>query len=107
LFWRLTLIALKEEGIFRVSGSASQVERLAQSFAEGKPDIIYNKTSCHDVASLLKKFFRELPDPVIPFSFQDDFVAVIGIYFLLILLLNQFRNRRSATENQQISRVTS
>lgn len=31
----------------------------------------------HTVGSLLKKFFKELPDPAIPVSLYDDFVSCV------------------------------
>ena len=36
---------------------------------------VYSNTDVHTVASLLKLYLRELPEPVVPFQKYDDFLA--------------------------------
>ena len=51
-----------------------------------------DKLSCeepHAVSGLLRLFLKQLPDPVIPFSLYDDFIAASGSHlFTPLKLLN-------------------
>jgi len=67
--------ALDEEGLFRVNGSYSEVEQLIKSLSAGNP--IPSGSNPHSVASILKKFFRELPEPLIPNAYQSDFAEAL------------------------------
>jgi len=72
--------ALDEEGLFRVSGSFSEIEHLVKAFESKKPLDVMDKTvSAHAVASLLKRFLRELPIPLIPFGHQTKFYDAVNI----------------------------
>ncbi|PVG02959.1 hypothetical protein CPB86DRAFT_811094 [Serendipita vermifera] len=60
---------LQEEGIFRITGRISHVNKLRAEFASGAD---YDLQTCgpgdldpHAVASVLKAFLRELPEPVL------------------------------------------
>jgi len=59
---------IEEEGIFRISGSPSEVDILQLSFQSTGE--IQTELSPHAVASALKKYLRELPESVIPFEHQ-------------------------------------
>ncbi|CAH2321598.1 rho GTPase-activating 22 isoform X3 [Pelobates cultripes] len=70
---------LQEEGLFRLPGQATLVRDLQETFdCGGKPQFDVN-TDVHTVASLLKLYLRELPEPVIPFSRYQDFLACAHI----------------------------
>uniref|UniRef100_A0A3Q2PR03 Rho GTPase activating protein 22 n=1 Tax=Fundulus heteroclitus TaxID=8078 RepID=A0A3Q2PR03_FUNHE len=65
---------LDEEGLFRMPGQANLVKELQEAFDCGdKP--LFDNTDVHTVASLLKLYLRELPEPVIPFSKYEDFLT--------------------------------
>ncbi|XP_022368970.1 rho GTPase-activating protein 24 isoform X2 [Enhydra lutris kenyoni] len=65
---------LKEEGLFRLPGQANLVKELQDAFDCGeKPS--FDSTDVHTVASLLKLYLRELPEPVIPYAKYEDFLA--------------------------------
>ena len=74
--------AWREEGIFRMSGSNVVIKGLKKRFnAEGDfdflgPDEVY--FDVHAVASLLKLYLRELPQPVLTRDMHLEFIAVLG-----------------------------
>ncbi|KAJ3610110.1 hypothetical protein NHX12_022204 [Muraenolepis orangiensis] len=67
---------LKEEGLFRAPGQTNHVRELQDAFDRGeKPKLDESTTDVHTVASLLKLYIRELPEPVIPFSKYTQFLS--------------------------------
>jgi Rho GTPase-activating protein RGD1 len=63
---------LKTEGIFRISGDDAAIMDLRRSYDEGldnfswRSDLSLKEADVHNAASLLKLYFRTLPDPLIP-----------------------------------------
>ncbi|XP_069763611.1 uncharacterized protein [Narcine bancroftii] len=55
---------LETEGIFRKSGSLLRMKNLKVKLQRG--DCSLDFSSASDIAGLLKQFFRELPDPIVP-----------------------------------------
>ncbi|XP_072518841.1 rho GTPase-activating protein 24 isoform X2 [Salminus brasiliensis] len=66
---------LQEEGLFRLPGQANLVKELQDAFDCGEKPSFDSNTDVHTVASLLKLYLRELPEPVIPFCKYDEFLA--------------------------------
>ncbi|KAG6922815.1 Rho GTPase activating protein 22 [Chelydra serpentina] len=66
---------LTEEGLFRMPGQANLVKDLQDSFDCGEKPLFDSNTDVHTVASLLKLYLRELPEPVIPFAKYEDFLS--------------------------------
>lgn len=66
---------LREEGLFRLPGQANLVKELQDAFDCGEKPSFDCNTDVHTVASLLKLYLRELPEPVVPFHKYDDFLA--------------------------------
>ncbi|XP_039634946.1 rho GTPase-activating protein 24 isoform X4 [Perca fluviatilis] len=66
---------LREEGLFRLPGQANLVKELQDAFDCGEKPSFDCNTDVHTVASLLKLYLRELPEPVVPFQKYDDFLA--------------------------------
>ncbi|XP_067879291.1 rho GTPase-activating protein 25-like isoform X2 [Heterodontus francisci] len=66
---------LHEEGIFRLPGQDNQVKELRDAFDSGERPSFDRDTDVHTVASLFKLYLRELPEPVIPWSQYEDFLA--------------------------------
>jgi hypothetical protein len=69
--------AVGEEGIFRLSGATSVVDEISRRFAAGEPLALdsFKALDAHDVASALKRWFRELPEPICTFELYDAFIA--------------------------------
>lgn len=69
--------SLHEQGILRQSGSKVLIDTLKKKFDEGKrPNL--TKVDPHAVSGLLKLYFRELPEPVIPAQLNQQFSEIIG-----------------------------
>ena len=77
--------ASREEGIFRMSGSNVVIKGLKKRFnAEGDFDFLGPDEpyfDVHAVASLLKLYLRELPQPVLTRDLHLEFIAVLGKRF--------------------------
>ncbi|XP_062916090.1 uncharacterized protein LOC134352665 isoform X2 [Mobula hypostoma] len=59
---------LETEGIFRKPGSAARMRNLKVKLQRGDCSLEFSSAS--DVAGLLKQFFRELPEPIVPAGFH-------------------------------------
>ncbi|KAG7211462.1 hypothetical protein KM043_010743 [Ampulex compressa] len=64
---------IMSEGIYRRSGSSSAVVRLLQAFRRDAwaTQITRGSYTEHDVATVLRRFLRDLPDPLFPASIHD------------------------------------
>ncbi|XP_026165630.1 rho GTPase-activating protein 11A isoform X1 [Mastacembelus armatus] len=60
------------EGLFRKSGSVIRLKALRAKLDAGE-ECLSTALPC-DVAGLVKQFFRELPDPVLPTELQEAFI---------------------------------
>jgi hypothetical protein len=66
---------LKEEGVYRINGSAKTIEKLKASFnAVGDAD--FTDVDVAAIAGLLKLFLRELPAPIIPPDIEAKMVDI-------------------------------
>ena len=63
-------------GIFRLPGQASRIQTLKELYDAGSQQEFLPNEDIHTIASLLKLYLRELPEPVVPFvsyhSFKND-----------------------------------
>lgn len=63
---------LQCEGIYRISGVKSKVQMLKEAYNDGAPAYLYEHEP-NVVASLLKQFLRELPEPVLTTALMPKF----------------------------------
>ncbi|XP_063231883.1 rho GTPase-activating protein 6-like [Bacillus rossius redtenbacheri] len=77
-------------GIFRVSSSKKRVRQLREVFDSGKETQLDDQVCPHDVATLLKEFFRDLPEPLLCRDLYHAFVRT-----------QRIRNRRLQLEALQ------
>ena len=75
--------AASEEGIFRMSGSNTLIKGLKSRFnAEGDFDLLGDEEPYYDVhavASLLKQYLRDLPQPILTRELHLEFIGVLGM----------------------------
>ncbi|KAL5477962.1 hypothetical protein EMCRGX_G024828 [Ephydatia muelleri] len=72
---------MDEVGIYRVAGVLRDVTELRQAFDTDylKAQVIASDTDIHAVAGLLKRYFRELPDPLFTDELYVSFVHGLGL----------------------------
>ncbi|XP_028310699.1 GEM-interacting protein isoform X2 [Gouania willdenowi] len=68
--------ALSVQGVYRVSGSKPRIQKLCQAFEMQKEQVDLSDLSPHDITSVLKHFFKELPEPLLTFELYNDFIRV-------------------------------
>lgn len=73
-------------GIFRVSTSKKRVRQLREDFDRGT--YYLDENICpHDVATLLKEYFRDLPEPLLCRNLYSAFVRTQSKCFLVFFYL--------------------
>ncbi|XP_069826474.1 rho GTPase-activating protein 9 isoform X2 [Dendropsophus ebraccatus] len=85
-FVRLCIDAVNEkgldvDGIYRVSGNLSIIQKL-RFVVDREEKLDLNSPEWEDIhviTGAMKMFLRELPEPIIPFSFFDEFIAAVQI----------------------------
>ncbi|XP_072230903.1 rho GTPase-activating protein 24-like isoform X2 [Leuresthes tenuis] len=65
---------LYEVGLFRQPGQTSLVKELQEAFDSGERPTFDSSTDVHTVASLLKLYLRQLPEPLVPYSSYQYFL---------------------------------
>ncbi|KMQ87835.1 rho gtpase-activating protein 11a [Lasius niger] len=78
---------ITQEGLFRKAGSQARQKELISRLDGGGS--LGEKNYAIDVANCLKSFFRDLPEPLIPYTYHDLFVhcALLKSYRVQAILL--------------------
>jgi hypothetical protein len=69
---------MHSEGIYRLSGTKTDLLRLKRAFCYGYP----NLNDTHDwedinvITGILKVYLRELPSPLLTFELYDEFLEI-------------------------------
>ncbi|CAO3643001.1 unnamed protein product [Cunninghamella blakesleeana] len=69
------------EGIYRKSGGAGQMKAIQQSFEQNEDPNLCDEDQWNDicaVTSVLKQYFRDLPNPLFTYEHYQQFVNTIG-----------------------------
>ncbi|KIS68917.1 uncharacterized protein UMAG_02902 [Mycosarcoma maydis] len=68
--------ATEVEGVFRIAGSQKRMKELQETFDTppryGK-SVDWSKYSVHDAASVLRRYFNHMPEPVVPHDLYTEF----------------------------------
>ncbi|XP_076060802.1 uncharacterized protein LOC143036847 isoform X2 [Oratosquilla oratoria] len=83
-------------GIFRVSSSKKRVRQLREEFDSGREVNLTADHCPHDVATLLKEFFRDLPDPLLTRELYEALLRTQTVF-----LFAEIRNRKLQFEALQ------
>uniref|UniRef100_A0A8C6KS15 Rho-GAP domain-containing protein n=1 Tax=Nothobranchius furzeri TaxID=105023 RepID=A0A8C6KS15_NOTFU len=78
-------------GVYRVSGSKPRIQKLCQTFEVQKEQVDLSDLSPHDVTSILKHFFKELPEPLLTFDLYNDFITPSDIMNIVQELREQLQ----------------
>lgn len=73
LITAIELYGLRMEGLYRKSGVSSRQKELKQDIEDGK-EIDCELYPVHVLTSVLKSFFREMPEPLLTFEMYDEFL---------------------------------
>ncbi|KAG8960163.1 hypothetical protein FRC03_006993 [Tulasnella sp. 419] len=78
------VLAMDYEGIYRKTGGSSQSKAITQLFERGNYDgfDLTNTDSFNDISSVtsvLKTYFRSLPDPLLTFALHDAFISAANL----------------------------
>ncbi|XP_028842437.1 GEM-interacting protein isoform X2 [Denticeps clupeoides] len=68
--------ALNVQGVYRISGSKQRIEKLCMAFEIQKDQVDLSDISPHDITSVLKFFFKQLPEPLMTFDLYKNFITV-------------------------------
>ncbi|XP_077650104.1 rho GTPase-activating protein 36 isoform X1 [Urocitellus parryii] len=65
---------LKAVGIFTIEYSAQRVRKLREAFDQGLDVVLDDNQNVHDIAALLKEFFRDMKDSLLPDDLYMSFL---------------------------------
>ncbi|XP_073346792.1 unconventional myosin-IXb isoform X2 [Pagrus major] len=79
LLMHVELNGLYTEGIYRKSGSACRARELHQILETDPEGTSLDNYPIHTISGLVKRWLRELPDPLMTFSLYSDFLHAVEL----------------------------
>lgn len=80
LITTIEMYGLYVEGIYRKSGVSSKVRELKARLEEGNIETVqFEQYQVHVLASVLKCFFREMPEPLLTYDCYEDFLRAANL----------------------------
>lgn len=75
----IELHCLYTEGIYRKSGVSSKIKELKTKMDENPEEVDFEKYQVHVLASVLKSFLREMPEPLLTFECYENFITAANL----------------------------
>lgn len=75
----IELFGLNTEGIYRKSGVTSKIKELKSKMDENPDKVDFDKYQVHVLASVLKSFLREMPEPLLTFECYENFITAANL----------------------------
>ena len=69
------IIDMSVEGVFRKNGNIRRLKELAEAIDKDPTSVNLSDDNPVQVAALLKKFLRDLPDPLLTFKLHRLFIV--------------------------------
>ncbi|XP_028282689.1 unconventional myosin-IXb isoform X2 [Parambassis ranga] len=79
LLMHVELNGLYTEGIYRKSGSTCRARELHQVLETDPEKVCLDNYPIHTITGLVKRWLRELPDPLMTFSLYNDFLHAVEL----------------------------
>ncbi|KAM3604009.1 uncharacterized protein V6R79_005181 [Siganus canaliculatus] len=79
LLMHVELNGLYTEGIYRKSGSTCRARELHQLLETNPEAVTLDNYPIHTITGLVKRWLRELPDPLMTFSLYNDFLHAVEL----------------------------
>ncbi|KAI8979993.1 hypothetical protein BDB01DRAFT_725565, partial [Pilobolus umbonatus] len=98
------LNGLEREGIYRVSGKKSNIEKIKCAFERDEAAVEIGQDDVPEdvfsLASTIKIFFRELQTPLFPFKLTDRLVYSLALFYSSIVLIFYNRLEKNSEKNK-------
>lgn len=75
----IELYGLYTEGIYRKSGVSSKIKELKHKMDENPDEVEFEHYQVHVLASVLKSFLREMPEPLLTFECYENFITAANL----------------------------
>ena len=79
---------LEQIGLFRKPGVRLRIENLRSKCEDNPSFKDFDNYSAFDVADLIKKYFRELPDPLMTVKLSETFVGIFSSKSMFVILID-------------------
>ncbi|KAL3279519.1 hypothetical protein HHI36_017028 [Cryptolaemus montrouzieri] len=76
----IELNGLYTEGIYRKSGVSSKIKELKTRMDENPNEVEFENYQVHVLASVLKSFLREMPEPLLTFECYENFITAANLH---------------------------
>lgn len=79
LITTIEMYGMYTEGIYRKSGVSSKVRELKSKMEENHKEVNFEHYQVHVMASVLKSFLREMPEPLLTFECYENFITAANL----------------------------